>query len=48
MYVCMRCGNEFRREEMEEYFKDYRCPRCGHRILKKLRREGIPKNVKAQ
>jgi len=45
--MCLKCGYKFPREEMEELFKDFRCPRCGHKILKKLRREGVPKRVKA-
>lgn len=48
MYVCMRCGNTFHREEMEEYFKDFRCPKCGYRILKKVRSGAIPRHVKAR
>lgn len=46
MYQCLRCDYIFTKEEMEEYFKDFKCPRCGYRILRKVRKEE-PRLVKA-
>jgi len=47
VYACLRCGRIFTKEEMEEFFRrEYKCPYCGYRILRKVRRE-VPKRVKA-
>ncbi len=35
-YVCMRCGFQVLKEELES-MPAYMCPRCGYRIFMKLR-----------
>lgn len=43
-YKCLKCEEEI---ESEDLRRRIRCPFCGHRILKKERREDV-KEVKAR
>lgn len=47
VYKCAKCGYEFTKEEMEELESGIICPRCGWRIIIKLRPAYQIKSVKA-
>ncbi len=46
LYVCLKCGRSFSKEEME-YLSGVKCPFCGYRIIMKNRSPST-KRIKAR
>ncbi len=46
LYVCLRCGKTFSKEDME-YISGVKCPYCGYRIIMKTRTPSA-KRIKAK